>query len=57
MIQCDESDTGLVLRVALFQDGRPLAYACQALMTTECNYAQIEKELLAIVFTAEQFYH
>ena len=36
------------------QDGKPVAYASRALATTERNYAQIEKELLAIVFGAER---
>ena len=54
VIQCDASETGL--GAALLQDGRPLAYASRALTTTECNYAQIEKELLAIVFAAERFH-
>ena len=54
VIQCDASETGL--GAALLQEGRPLAYASRALSATECNYAQIEKELLAIVFAAERFH-
>ena len=52
-IQCDASDGGL--GAGLLQDGLPVVYASRALTVTERNYAQIEKELLAIVFTYEKF--
>ena len=48
MLQCDASSTGL--GAALLQDGHPVAFASRALSESERNYAQIEKELLAIVF-------
>ena len=48
VLQCDASVTGL--GAALMQDGKPVAYASRALTTTKRNHAQIEKELLAIVF-------
>ena len=47
-IQCDTSQAGL--GAALMQGGQPVAYASRALTDTETRYAQIEKELLAIVF-------
>ena len=53
VLQCDASDTGL--GATLLQNGQPVAYASRSLTDTERNYAQIEKELLAIVFAAEKF--
>ena len=52
-IQCDASQKGL--GAALLQDGRPIAYASRSLSDTEQRYAQIEKEMLAIVFALEKF--
>ena len=54
VIHCDASETGL--GAALMQKGRPLAYTSRALTPAERNYAQIEEELLAIVFAAERFH-
>ena len=53
VIQCDVSDSGL--GAALLQNGLPVAYSSHALVRAEANYAQIEKELLAIVFACEKF--
>ena len=52
-IQCDSSQSGL--GVALMQNGHPIAYASRALTETESRYAQIENEMLAIVFSVEKF--
>ena len=52
-LQCDASDKGL--GACLMQEGQPVAYASRAMTDAEVNYAQIEKELLAIVFGVEQF--
>ena len=52
--QRDASEGGL--RAALLQDGRTLAYDSRALAAAEINYAQIEKELLAIVFATKRFH-
>ena len=52
-LQCDASQSGL--GAALLQNGQPVAYASRALTDTETRYAQIEKELLAIVFGCEHF--
>ena len=53
-IQCDASQSGL--GAVLLQDDRPIAYSSRALNKTEQNYAQIEKELLAIVFSVEKWH-
>lgn len=52
-LQCDASKYGLA--ATLLQDGQPVAFASRTLSHTERNYAQIEKECLAIVFGCQRF--
>ncbi|XP_028419155.1 uncharacterized protein K02A2.6-like [Dendronephthya gigantea] len=52
VIQCDASQKGL--GATLLQQGRPVVYISRALTETEQRYAQIEKEMLAIVFSLER---
>ncbi|PFX33304.1 Retrovirus-related Pol polyprotein from transposon 17.6 [Stylophora pistillata] len=51
-VQCDSSQAGL--GAVLMQGGQPLAQASRTLTETESRYAQIEKEMLAIVFEMEK---
>ena len=53
-LQSDASQTGL--GAVLTQNGQPLAFASRALSDTETRYAQIEKELLSVVFGSEKFH-
>ena len=51
-ISGDSSSYGL--GACLLQDGRPVSYASRSLSKSDQNYAQIEKELLAIVFACSK---
>ena len=53
-LQVDASKSGL--GACLLQDGHPVAYASRSLSSAEVNYAQIEKELVAVVFGCEKFH-
>ena len=53
-LQVDACKSGL--GAVLVQDGSPIVYASRSLKETECRYAQIEKELLAVVFGVERFH-
>ena len=52
-VQADASQRGL--GACLLQDGQPIAYTSKSLTDTETRYANIERELLAIVFACQQF--
>ena len=53
-LSVDVSSKGL--GAVLLQDGHPIAYASRALSTTQQRYAQIEKEMLAVVFGCAKFH-
>ncbi|XP_026054529.1 uncharacterized protein K02A2.6-like [Carassius auratus] len=53
-LQVDASKSGL--GAVLLQDQKPIAYASKSLTPTEENYAQIEKELYAVVFGCKRFH-
>lgn len=53
ILDCDASPVGVgAVLCQLMQDGkeRPVAFASRTLSTAEQNYAQIEREGLAVVF-------
>ena len=54
-IQCDASNYGT--GGVLLQEGKPIAFTSLDVMSTEQNYAAIEKECLAICHATEMFHH
>jgi hypothetical protein len=53
-IQVDASTRGL--GAALLQEDRPIAFASKSLTPTEQRYANIEREMLAVVFGCQKFH-
>ena len=53
ILEADASSHGL--GAVIIQNGQPITYASRSLTTAQTHYAQIEKELLAIVFGFERF--
>ena len=53
-LQVDISKYGL--GAVLLQDRKPIAYASKSPGDSEVNYAQIEKELYAILFGSKRFH-
>lgn len=53
-IEVDSSLQGL--GAALLQEGKPIAFASKSLSDTEKRYANIERELLSVVFGCERFH-
>ena len=54
-IQADASQDGL--GACFLQEGQPISYSSRSMTDTEKRYAQIEKEMLAIVFATQRFHH
>ena len=54
VLQVDASMKGL--GATLLQEGKPIAFASKALTDTESRYANIERELLAVVYGCERFH-
>ena len=53
-LHVDASSKGL--GAALFQDNKPIAFASKALTPAKTRYANIERELLAVVYGCEKFH-
>ena len=53
-IQANASQSGL--GACLLQKGKPIAFVSRSLSPAEANRAQIEKELLAFVFSCSKFH-
>lgn len=53
-LSVDASSKGM--GTVLLQKDRPVAYASKTLTSRQQNYSQIEKEMLAIVYSCEHFH-
>ncbi|XP_044741936.1 uncharacterized protein K02A2.6-like [Chrysoperla carnea] len=58
ILSCDASPVGIAGVLSHVIDGheRPVAFASRSLTTAEQNYAQIDREALAIVFSTDHFF-
>ena len=54
VLQVDASSKGL--GAVLLQENKPIAFASKALSSAESRYANIERELLAVVYGCERFH-
>ena len=54
VLMCDSSKDGI--GAACLEEGKPIAFASRAMMSAETRYAQIEKELAAVVFACTKFH-
>ncbi|XP_062576025.1 uncharacterized protein K02A2.6-like [Saccostrea cucullata] len=54
VLETDASQFGL--GATLLQDGKPVAFASKSLTPAEIKYAQIEKEMLSILFGCKKFH-
>ena len=52
-IQVDASQVGL--GAVLLQNNKPIAFASKALTKTKCHYANIEREMLTVIFGVDRF--
>jgi RNase H-like domain found in reverse transcriptase/Reverse transcriptase (RNA-dependent DNA polymerase) len=53
ILECDASQSGL--GAALIQQGKVVEFASRAMSSAEQNYAQIEKELLSIIYSLSRW--
>lgn len=54
VLEVDASSRGF--GAALTQKGRPIAFASKSLTDTETRYANIEREMLAVIYACEKFH-
>jgi len=59
MLSCDASPTGIaaIMSHTIDEQERSIAYASRSLMAAECNYSQLDREALAIIFGVNHFFN